>query len=72
MHGGYEAEREIQTESPLMAGIEFASREDKRIYTKLVGLYDERVFRPTQVDNEIAAILKRAKWSLAAIMRREG
>jgi len=53
-------------------GIKFANRDDEQRYKKLVMLRSQTSKQIEAIDREVCEILRRAEWSLEAIMRREG
>jgi len=58
-------------QNDILKEIEFRDKEDKERYMKLEKLYSMGI-RTKKVCDEMAAIMRRAKWSIEAIMRREG
>jgi len=54
-----------------LQGIEFKDEKDKERYMKLEKLYQKGI-RTKKVCDEMAIIMSRAKWSLEAIIQREG
>ena len=55
----------------MLKGIDFKDRRDEERYMKLKELYNTGI-RTKKVCDEMEAIMRRAKWSIEAIMRREG